>query len=103
MRRTTKSHTRRALAVLGLAGALLTAGVGTDVAEAAPAAPAAPTKVEAPAQAVTPQKKTDPLRAVHVQAGAGRTAASTAAATGTRRCRASRMNVEKPCTNCYIT
>lgn len=103
MRRETKPRRmRRALAVLGLAGTLLTAGIGTDVAEAAPAAPAAPAKVEAPAQAVTPQKKTIRYGPFTVPAAPDE-GGEHGGGHGHTTMPGITQNVEKPCTNCYIT
>jgi hypothetical protein len=97
----TTPRTRRALAVLGLAGALLTAGLGTDVAEAAPAAPAAPAKAQAPAattQAVTPMKKTVRYGPYTIQPAAENPDGTH----GHANLPGFNANVEKPCTNCYI-
>jgi hypothetical protein len=102
VRRTTKSHARRVLTVLGVAGALLTAGVGTDGAEATPAAPA---KAEAPAkaaQSVTPQKKTIRYGPFTVPA-APEEGGEHGGGHGHTTLPGVTQNVEKPCTNCFIT
>lgn len=101
MRRTTTSHARRVLAALGLAGVLLTAGVGTDVAEAAPAAPAAPAKVEAPAKATQTGATTREIR--YGPFTINPAPENPDGTHGHAHLPGVNLNVQKPCTNCFIT
>jgi hypothetical protein len=84
--------------VLGLAAALLTAGLGTDVAEAAPAAPA---RVEAPAKATQAAPVTKEIR--YGPFTINPAAENPDGTHGHAHLPGLNMNVAKPCTNCFIT
>ena len=102
------SKRRRALVALAIIGGLVVGTGGTGPAGAGPSRPdapaatgraAAPEAPEAPAQ-VTPQRRTVRYGPYTIQPGATNPDGTHGHATSGNQFA---MNVEKPCTNCYIT